>query len=223
MPTSAGGQCSRARVGQPLRRVAGNIPGYTLRCSHAVFSEAGSARRRSKKARRPRQSRRPTHQSSVCESSAHPLKTSPVPHTENADARLFVNRDGGRLASIKKGFAAACSRASIEDLRPHDLRGTFATRLLDRGVPVAIISALLGHKVRDGESRVTLGYAQATWQMMVWAVESLERAPLFQGNPQSESGKKSRKTGHKRRGKTGGEGELSAATARHKNGRRVRI
>ncbi|MDQ3821578.1 MAG: tyrosine-type recombinase/integrase [Acidobacteriota bacterium] len=38
------------------------------------------------------------------------------------------------MKAIKKGFAAACIRAGIEDLRPYDLRHTFATRLLERGV-----------------------------------------------------------------------------------------
>lgn len=40
---------------------------------------------------------------------------------------LFTNRDGGPMKSIKKGFAAACARAKIDDLRPYDLRHTFAT------------------------------------------------------------------------------------------------
>jgi integrase len=95
---------------------------------------------------------------------------------------LFLNRDGKPLASIKKGFAAACGRAKISDLRPYDLRHTFATRLAERGVPMTpIISGLLGHSLSMAgfgfESRVTPGYAHATWQGMVRAVESLEHEP----------------------------------------------
>ncbi|MBA2734990.1 MAG: site-specific integrase [Acidobacteria bacterium] len=47
---------------------------------------------------------------------------------------LFTNRHGEPMKSAKQGFAAACVRAGIEDLRLYDLRHTFATRLLDRGV-----------------------------------------------------------------------------------------
>ncbi|HEV7892356.1 MAG TPA: tyrosine-type recombinase/integrase [Pyrinomonadaceae bacterium] len=91
---------------------------------------------------------------------------------------LFTNRDGGPMKSIKKGFAAACVRAGIEDLRPYDLRHTFATRLVERGVHHFVISALLGHSTPvtgfGYASRITPGYAHATWDAMVAAVESLE-------------------------------------------------
>jgi hypothetical protein len=54
---------------------------------------------------------------------------------------------------------------------------------------MAVISSLLGHKRQGQESRITLGYARTTWEMMVWAVETLEHPPLFQNAFQSESGK----------------------------------
>ena len=93
---------------------------------------------------------------------------------------LFTNRLGEVQESIKKGFRAACERAGIEDLRPYDLRGTFATRLVDRGIPSPVISSLMGHVApNNNESRITHGYAQATWEMKVWAVESLEQPPVF--------------------------------------------
>ena len=67
----------------------------------------------------------------------------------------------------------------IEDLRPYDLRHTFATRLVERGVHHYVISALLGHSTPvtgfGYASRITPGYAHATWDAMVAVVESLER------------------------------------------------
>lgn len=91
---------------------------------------------------------------------------------------LFTNRDGGPMRAIKKGFAAACLRAGINDLRPYDLRHTFATRLLDRGVHQYVISALLGHAMPvtgfGHASRITPGYTHVTWEAMVEAVETLE-------------------------------------------------
>lgn len=91
---------------------------------------------------------------------------------------LFTNRNDEPMKAIKKGFAAACERADIEDLRPYDLRHTFATRLVERGVHHFVISALLGHSTPLSgfgyASRITPGYAHATWDAMVAAVESLE-------------------------------------------------
>jgi hypothetical protein len=95
---------------------------------------------------------------------------------------LFAHIDGSPIKSLKKGFTTACGRAKIENLRPYDLRGTFATRLAERYVPTdPIISTLLGHK-RSSEgfghaSRITPGYTQATWEAMARAVGSLEYPP----------------------------------------------
>ena len=80
------------------------------------------------------------------------------------------------MKAIKKGLTAACVKAEIDDLRPYDLRHTFATRLLGRGE--YMISALLGHAMPFNgfghASRITPGYAHATWEAMVEAVETLE-------------------------------------------------
>ncbi len=98
---------------------------------------------------------------------------------------VFTNRDGQPMKAIKKGFTAACVRAAIEDLRSYDLRHTFATRLLDRGVHQYVISALLGHAMPlsgfGHASRITPGYAHATWEAMVAAVESLDHPVPKQG------------------------------------------
>ena len=83
------------------------------------------------------------------------------------------------IKTIKKGFAAACGRTGIENLRPYDLRHTFATRLLEQGVHHYVISALLGHAIPmtgfGAASRMTPGYAHATWDLMVAAVAILEQ------------------------------------------------
>ena len=72
----------------------------------------------------------------------------------------------------------ACERAGIEDLRTYDLRHTFATRLVERNVQTIIISELLGHSQPlqgfGHASRITPGYAHATYDAMRRAVDSLE-------------------------------------------------
>ena len=58
---------------------------------------------------------------------------------------VFVNRRGQRITSIKKSFRTACNRAGISDFRIHDLRHTFASWLVRKGVPLLDVSRVLGH------------------------------------------------------------------------------
>jgi integrase len=57
----------------------------------------------------------------------------------NSDGRLFRSRD------FSCAFEHAMERAKVELARFHDLRRTFATHLMDKGVAISIISRILGH------------------------------------------------------------------------------
>jgi integrase len=64
-----------------------------------------------------------------------------------------------RHGPISKAFAARAAKIGLTGLRFHDLRHTHATLLLQAGVPVAAVSARLGH----ANAAVTLGiYSHAT-------------------------------------------------------------
>jgi len=52
---------------------------------------------------------------------------------------------GQKLKSIRTAFENTCERAKITGLHIHDLRRTFATRLLNSGVDIHTISKLLNH------------------------------------------------------------------------------
>lgn len=53
----------------------------------------------------------------------------------------------GRLPnSCRKPFETACNIAGIVDLRFHDLRATFLTRAIERGVSPEIVRKVSGHK-----------------------------------------------------------------------------
>lgn len=58
---------------------------------------------------------------------------------------VFTYR-GQPIQSIKKSFATACEQAKIEDFRIHDMRHTFASHLVQNGVPLLAVKELLGHK-----------------------------------------------------------------------------
>lgn len=76
-----------------------------------------------------------------------------------------------RLKDIHNGFSKACKRADIDDLHFHDLRRTFATRLMRNGVGIYTISQLLGH------ASVEMTQRYINWQPEdgAEAVESLVR------------------------------------------------
>lgn len=77
---------------------------------------------------------------------------------EGVDHVFLYSRKGGKpgqVRAFKTAFNAACRRAGIEDLRIHDLRHHYASRLVQRGVPLQRVQHLLGHK----SMRMTERYA----------------------------------------------------------------
>ena len=56
-----------------------------------------------------------------------------------------INRDGERIADIKRAFASACKTAGLGDVRPHTLRHTAGTWIAQRGVPMWETAGYLGH------------------------------------------------------------------------------
>jgi integrase len=65
---------------------------------------------------------------------------------------VFLNSDGKpylRHDSLNRVFYRVLRDAKIERLRFHDLRHTFATRLIERGKGIENVSILLGHSDRN--------------------------------------------------------------------------
>ncbi len=59
---------------------------------------------------------------------------------------VFTNPETGKqYLDMKTGFKGALKRAGIEGLRFHDLRHTFASRLIEKGADIETVRDLLGH------------------------------------------------------------------------------
>lgn len=68
-----------------------------------------------------------------------------------ATCDAVVEFAGGRVASVKTGFHAACRRAGLAGVTPHTLRHTAATWMAHGRVPMAEIARYLGDSERTTE------------------------------------------------------------------------
>jgi integrase len=84
---------------------------------------------------------------------------------------VFSNaRTGVNIDSIKTGWRNACEKAGLVNLRFHDTRHTFATRLRANGIHEWDIRDLLGH----ASARMTSVYTHQTPANLCKAVNTLE-------------------------------------------------
>jgi integrase len=87
---------------------------------------------------------------------------------------VFPNDKTGRpLTTVKRGFMTACRKAGIKDLRFHDLRHTFASRLVEGGADLITVKELLGHS----SVKITERYTHPSQSLKRSAVESLAQKP----------------------------------------------
>lgn len=69
---------------------------------------------------------------------------------------LFLNPQTGKpITTVKRAFKTACRRAGVSGLRFHDLRHTFASRLVRMGVDLITVKELLGHSTVTITERYT--------------------------------------------------------------------
>ena len=85
-------------------------------------------------------------------------------------AWVFHDSAGHRWNDVRHGFERACEAAGLTDFHFHDLRHTFASWLVMKGVPLATISTLLGHT----SPAMTLRYAHLSPRHLTSAVRVLD-------------------------------------------------
>lgn len=88
---------------------------------------------------------------------------------------VFISRLGKRYSrdAVTRIFHRAVVRAEIQDLRFHDLRHDYATRLRRKGVGIDAIAELLGHS----NLAVTQRYAHIEMNVLREAVAGFDRRP----------------------------------------------
>jgi site-specific recombinase XerD len=92
---------------------------------------------------------------------------------------VFCSRQGTPYQSFRTTFERAVRQAGIQDFTFHDLRHTFASRLVMAGVDLPTVQKLLGHK----EITMTLRYAHLSNDHMQAAVKKLEKVPAIFTTP----------------------------------------
>lgn len=83
---------------------------------------------------------------------------------------VFHDEHGHRYNDVRHPFDDACERAGLSDFHFHDLRHTFASWLVMKGIPLVTVSTLLGHT----SPTMTLRYAHLSPKHLTSAVRVLD-------------------------------------------------
>lgn len=73
------------------------------------------------------------------------LRIGPDGQPKAGDLPVFSRGDDVALKSFRTGWERARTAAKLTDMRFHDLRGEYASRLVEHGVPLSQVRDLLGH------------------------------------------------------------------------------
>jgi site-specific recombinase XerD len=67
---------------------------------------------------------------------------------------LYVfNNNGAKIGDFKRSFHTACRNAGLKNLRIHDLRHVFASKMVMNGTSLYITGELLGHRTTQMTKR----------------------------------------------------------------------
>jgi len=93
-------------------------------------------------------------------------------HRQARSIYVFPGKEG-RRTTLRTAFNGACRRAGIENFRFHDLRHTFASDLVNKGIDLMTIMKLMGHK----SIQSTMRYAHLQKKRLREAMEQTSEPP----------------------------------------------
>jgi site-specific recombinase XerD len=88
---------------------------------------------------------------------------------QSAEKLVFANPQGKAFTTLKKSWCNLLTRSQIKYFRWHDMRHSFASKLVMAGVDLNTIRELLGH----ADIKMTLRYAHLAPKVKAEAVERL--------------------------------------------------
>lgn len=91
------------------------------------------------------------------------------PQPVNPAAFVFPGDEGAKMTTLKTAWLKIAKAAKLSTFRFHDLRHTFASKLVQAGVDLASVRALLGHS----DFALTLRYAHLAPENLAAAVAKL--------------------------------------------------
>lgn len=94
--------------------------------------------------------------------------------THTQEGYVFAGEDGGRLTSVRSSWDKSLKDAKVTGFRWHDLRHTFASRLVMSGVDLNTVRELLGH----ADLKMTIRYAHLAPHVKADAVSRLDKRTL---------------------------------------------
>jgi integrase len=72
---------------------------------------------------------------------------------KSQDVLYVFNNNGAKIGDFKRSFHTACRNAGLKDLRIHDLRHVFASKMVMNGTSLYITGELLGHRTTQMTKR----------------------------------------------------------------------
>ncbi|MHB1661125.1 MAG: tyrosine-type recombinase/integrase [bacterium] len=88
---------------------------------------------------------------------------------KNSDSPYVFNNSGRKIVDFKHSFKTACRNAGLKNLRIHDLRHVFGSKMVNDKTDIYVTSKLLGHK----DIKMTMRYAHFNPETLKKAVEEV--------------------------------------------------
>ncbi|MHB1665240.1 MAG: tyrosine-type recombinase/integrase [bacterium] len=88
---------------------------------------------------------------------------------KNQDCLYLFNDNGRKLGDFRRSFKTACRNAGLKDMRIHDLRHVFASKMVMNGTSLYITGELLGHRT----TQMTKRYSHLVPETLRKAVEDV--------------------------------------------------